>query len=382
MHRKSAAIALTLTIGAQLALSQVKSTADKKFDFEFTNVVDTTNGFHSFGNFPAINNHTEVAFTATQDGTGPGVFRAHQGNEKLKTIASGLDGLSFFGDDVAINVDGVVAFGATTTTNSRAIFKGDGKFRLRIADSIADGLVRIGLGSPSINRAGTVAFCALLARAGSPGAIITANGGPLTTLLSTGAGFRSFQNAAINDDGTVAFSATLADGNFGVFALSENLVDVVDTVQHREIDSFSDPVINNTGAIAVAAFVLPSGAPEILTGLVGAITPRNDPANPQFASAEHPSFNNRNAVAFSAIPTFAGDKSPTGIFLEVSGGQSLIPVVRPGDKLFGSTVDHVDLGRFALNDRFELAFSYTLTDGRSGIGIAAFNGDAPKKEQP
>ena len=45
------------------------------------------------------------------------------------------------------------------------------------------------------------------------------------------------------------------------------------------------------------------------------------------------------------------------------------------DKLFGSTVDHVDLGRFALNDRFQMAFSYTLMDGRSGIAIASFNGE-------
>ena len=64
-----------------------------------------------------------------------------------------------------------------------------------------------------------------------------------------------------------------------------------------------------------------------------------------------------------------------GIFLEVSGGESLIPVIRPGDRLFGSTVDHVDLGRFALNDRFQMAFSYALTDGRSGIAIASFNGE-------
>jgi hypothetical protein len=80
-------------------------------------------------------------------------------------------------------------------------------------------------------------------------------------------------------------------------------------------------------------------------------------------------------LAFSAISVSLGAVSPTGIFLEVSGGQSLIPVVIPGDKLFGSIVDHVNLGRFALNERFQMAFSYTLTGGRSGIAVASFDGE-------
>jgi len=50
-------------------------------------------------------------------------------------------------------------------------------------------------------------------------------------------------------------------------------------------------------------------------------------------------------------------------------------VIRPGDPLFGSTVTQVNLGRFALNDRFQMAFEYTLTDGRSGIAVASFNGE-------
>jgi hypothetical protein len=45
------------------------------------------------------------------------------------------------------------------------------------------------------------------------------------------------------------------------------------------------------------------------------------------------------------------------------------------ETLFGYTVTQIDLGRFALNDRFQMAFSYTLTDGRSGIAIASFNGE-------
>lgn len=354
----------------------------KSYEFEFTGVVDSTKGFNLFGDFPAINNHGEVAFRASRDGQSDGIFRAGQALEKLTTIACTAEGLSFFGDDVAVSPGGVVAFDATTASNSRAIYKGDGIFKTLIADSTANGLSRIGVGAPSINAAGTVAFSATLAQRGSPVAVFTGNGGPLTTVRSTSAtGFSGFGNVAINDQGTIVFPASLRDGSRGVFTFSSAQVDVVDTNKNPEIDSFGDPVINSAGAIADVAFLVGLGSPEIFTATARGITPRNDPSNPPFTNSEHPSINNSGAVAFSAIPLFAGDPGPTGIFLNVSRGQSLIPVIKPGDRLFGSIVDHVDLGRFALNDRFQMAFSYTLTDGRSGIAIASYNGEREAENQ-
>ena len=38
-------------------------------------------------------------------------------------------------------------------------------------------------------------------------------------------------------------------------------------------------------------------------------------------------------------------------------------------------VDDEPLIRFALNDRFQMVFSYALTDGRSGLAIASFDGE-------
>ncbi len=382
-NRKPAAIALTLAVlTIAPAFSQEHPGSDKKYEIEFTNLADTTKGFASFGSFPAINNHGGVAFTAVRNDVGAGIFLIREPMGNATTIASVADGLTFFADSVAVNPAGVVAFAATTAANSLAIFKSDGTSRTLIADSVANGLLKIGLGAPSINAAGTVAFSSVLAQRGSPTAVFTGNGGPLRTVLSTGAsGFTSFQNVAINDAGTVVFPASLSDGSIGVFTASNTIVDIVDTNRHPEIESFGDPAINNAGTVADFASVLPLNAPEVFTANARGITPRNNPANPPFKNVEHPSLNNRNAVAFSAILSFAGDTSPTGIFLEVSGGQSLIPVVRPGDKLFGSTVDHVDLGRFALNDRFQMVFSYTLTDGRSGVAIAAFDGESERDDE-
>jgi hypothetical protein len=372
------AVPVALAIGISgLAFSQEQSQSADQHGFQFTTVADTTAEFSSFGEFPAINSRGEVAFIAVSKDGGSGVFRIGEPRVKMTTIASTEDGLKFFGGDFSMNQSGVVAFGATTVTGSRAIFTGDGASRTLIADSAVNGLAKIGVGSPSINAAGTVAFSSVLAQRGLPGAVFTGNGGPLTTIATTAnTGFRAFGNVAINDPGTVVFPADLDDDSRGIFVFSGAPVTIVDTNNHPELDTFGDPVINNAGVIADVAFLLSSGAPQIITGTTRGITPRNDPANPTFQSTEHPSINNLGAVAFSAIQIFSGTDAPAGIFLEVSGDQALIPVVRPGDALFGSTVDHVNLGRFALNDRLQMAFSYTLTDGRSGVGIASPRGES------
>ena len=130
------------------ALCQPKP--EPKYALEFTSVVDSTGDFNGFGAFPAINNHSEVAFTAARNGIA-GVFRAREGMEALATISSTKDNLNSFGADVSINPAGTVEFGASTSSNSRDIFKGDGKSLTLIVDSTASGFVGRILGSPPIN---------------------------------------------------------------------------------------------------------------------------------------------------------------------------------------------------------------------------------------
>jgi hypothetical protein len=357
-----------------LAVCAVTASAQsgKKYDFEFTNVADSTQGFSGFQTFPAINTKSDVVFVAGRNAGGQAVFRSR--NRELTTIASLNDGLQNFGTP-AINASGLVAIDATTASGSRAIFTGDGLSKTLIADSTANGLIKFGVGSPSINAAGTVAFQSLVSGPGFPSSVFTGNGGPLTTVVATSrTGFSTFGNVAINDAGKIVFSATLSNGVQGIFTAPGTPVDIVDTNTHPELGSFGDPVINNGGTIADLAFLFNSPGLEIITGNAKGITPRNDPTNPAFTNSEHPSINNHGAVAFYALPA-KEPTDPTGIFLEVSGGQNLIPVIKPGDPLFGSTVRSVDLGRFALNDRFEMAFQYSLNDGRSGIAIASFHGE-------
>jgi hypothetical protein len=220
-----------------------------------------------------------------------------------------------------------------------------------------------------------VAFTAPSSTQGFPGNIFTGNGGPLTTLLTASAtGFSAFGNVGINDAGKIVFRGFLQDGTEGIFIGTRNPATVVTTKTNPEISGgFDEPVIDNSGTIAVIG-ALTGGGLEVLTGNAGGITVRNDPTNPVFDISEHPSMNNHGAVAFAAF-AFFNPNAPAGIFMEASGGHKLIPVIRPGDTLFGSTVASVDLGRFAFNERFELAFQYMLNDGRSGIAIAAFHGE-------
>ncbi|WKJ90067.1 hypothetical protein QZJ86_18970 [Methylomonas montana] len=355
-----------------------------KHEFEFINVADSTQGYTNFEPFPAINNKSAVVFVATRSDTGQGVFRSRDG--KVTTIASGRDGLVGFDNAPVINRRGVVAFSAKTNSGSTAIFTDDGRSRTLIADSKINGLFGRGMGSPSINASGTVAFSAVLSVAGLPAgvSIFTGQGGDLNTVLSTsGSDFVSFLNVAINDAGKIVFSGARSDGSLGIFTLRKGLKTIVDTNAHPEFSGFGDPVINNGGTIADVAFLILDGLNdglEIISGKAGAIIPRTDPDGPAFANAEHPSINNHGAVAFYAFPNLDPNE-PTGIFLEVSGGNALIPVIRPGDALFGSTVSAVDLGRFALNDRFEAVFQYALTDGRTGIAIAAFHGKKEDDDQ-
>jgi hypothetical protein len=348
----------------------------RRWDFEFEKVVDSTQGFSDFATFPAMNNHGAVAFVAYRSGVGNGVFRVREG--AITNIATELDGLQLFGGTPAMNAQGVVAFSATTITGSTAIFKGDGRMKVLIADSLRDGLIRIGVGAPSINAEGLVAFSAPRSAPRSPASIFIGNGGALRTVFSTSTtGFRSFGNVAINSSGTIAFNATLATGIQGVFTGRSSAVSVLDANTRPEFDTFGEPAINNAGTVAGFASLF-TGAIQVFSANARGVTPRNDPANPAFTACEHPSINNHGAVAFYALPAL-NPSDPTGIFMEVSGGHTLIPVIRPGDRLFGSTVTSVDSGRFALNDRMELVFQYALRDGRTGIAIASFHGETERQ---
>lgn len=376
----TSAVMFLLTLFAGTASAQTA----QDFHITFVNVADTTQGMSGFSQFPAINNRGAVAFVARPNGTGQEVFKWE--HRELTRIASATGSpVSSFADDVAINDAGVVAFHANLSAIGRAagIFTSDGITTRTIVNSTEQGLPGFGIGSPSINTSGTVAFQA--ARNFFRSAVIfTGDGGALTPVVDTlNSNFGSFGNVAINASGQIVFRGVLKERNEGVFLVAPNrddqsdglpvgpasLIDVVDTINNPDIFQFGDPVINDAGVVADLA----GGATrvEVLSGNRSSVTARTDVSSGFFIDIEHPSINNRGAVAFSAFEANGAE----GIFVELTGGASPVAVLQTGDLLFGSTVTAVSVGRFAFNDHLGLVFEYELADGRSGIAVAALHGD-------
>src|SRR3954463_6981891 len=345
----------------------------KKEDFRFANIADSTQGLTGFSRFPAINNGGAVAFVARSTDAKQRVFKTQGG--ALVTIATQSGALDNFSDDVAINSAGVVGYGSNTGGIDRTILTSDGESTTTIVDAKQQGLIGRFLGSPSLNSSGTVAFFAL--RKNFSQAVFTGDGASLTTLADTADGnFSGFENAAINNAGRVVFVGSSADGNQGVF-IATPAADQTGAARISAVADagslfsdpgafLGDPVVNDKGTIADVAF-LSNGNLVIFTGNAGGVTARTDPASTFFTFSEHPSLNNRGVVAFFANTITGGQ----GIYAELTGGASPVAVIEAGDALFGSTVTAVDLGRFGLNDRDELAFRYDLQDGRSGVALVA-----------
>lgn len=367
---------LLVALFAGQALAHSQQTAQ----IRFVNVADSTQGLSDFSQFPAINNRGAVAFTAVQSGAGQEVFRHDRNGLSPIALADGST-ITFFSDDVAINDSGVVAFRAGLNGIGRpiAIFTSDGITTTTIVDSTKQGLPGFGIGPPSINSFGTVAFQA--ARSGfRSSAVFTGNGSVLTPVVDTlSSDFAAFGGVAINQSGEIVFEAVQKDRSSGIFLAIPNLeeeqpsatpssgsVTIVDVVDSNNPDffDFGDPVLNRGGT--VADFADTAQGVEVFSGNGSGTKARTDPATNFFAEFEHPSINKHSAVAFSAFET----NGAQAIFAELSGGSSPAPVLQTGDPLFGSAVASLSVGRFAFNDHFQLVFSYGLEDGRTGIAIA------------
>lgn len=83
--------------------------------------------------------------------------------------------------------------------------------------------------------------------------------------------------------------------------------------------------------------------------------------------------NDKGQVLFhSGLRNTAGGSSDNvGLFL-VDDLAGLQTVVRKGDSILGSTISDIPLLGFRLNNRGDVAFQFTLTDGRVGVGIWSY----------
>jgi hypothetical protein len=207
---------------------------------------------------PDINAPGQVALYGILTGGTSGIFRA-QGLGNYTTIADSSGSFVSFGGRAALNDGGTAAFYANTDTGS-GIYTGDGGPLTTIVETDA---TFTSVGSVvSINNDGTVAFFA--GNVGKQG-IYTGNGGPLTTIADTDGAFAlfTFNDACINDQGSVAFIATPDAGPKGIFTgpdvVADKVIQAGDPLFGSTIGFFSTLIgphaMNDDGDIAFVYYL-------------------------------------------------------------------------------------------------------------------------------
>lgn len=247
------------------------------------NVVDSSGEFSNFG-LTSINDKGNVSFYATLDSGATGIFTSSGGGE-VKTIAqssgdlfsnfnAGLSGEATGRGDgpfsgfslTSINNEGTVAFTAGLDQGGTGIFIGSGEDDITtIADTSSDSFEDFNFqtfASASINDSETVAFLAAF-DADSDGTastgIFTSQDGELTNIADTSGIFSAFgSEAAINNQGVVAFLAELDNGVTGIFTgteLSDKVIAVGDQLAGSQVVSlvFSQDGLNDSGQLAFGA---------------------------------------------------------------------------------------------------------------------------------
>jgi hypothetical protein len=354
--------------------------------YDFALIADTSGAFSGFGSSVSINNAGTVAFNAGLDAGGIGFFTGSGG--PITTIADSNGPISTFTGGVAvINDSGTVAFFATLDTGVRGIFAGNGGPLTTIAD--ASGAFGTGFGfTPSINNAGTVAFSATL-DAGGQG-IFIGSGGATTTISSVPGPVLLgplLSDPAINDAGMVAFRARHGASCppaciFSIFTGDGGPLTTIATTGSGGGFTIlgSPPAINDAGTVAFRGSN-PLGG--VFTGTGGPTMTIADSSGPlNIVLANHNvAINDIGTVALLANLDAGGDCILTGPDVDDD------VVICQGDALFGSTIGHPtfsslttgNLGFFrdGLNDDGELAFWARLVDGRQVVGRATPSGVPP-----
>ena len=337
------------------------------------------------GVVPTLNGVGQTAFRVELEETNGGlssssaVFRGAGTSGSLVEIAredqpspDGNGTLGGFQSTPTINDVGQVGFRAFLRETADSSLDDEGVFRSDAINSDANILVQIaregevapngvgvlsGFDDPSVNEAGQLVFRTFidLQDGGSrrdEEAVFRGDGEQLIRVARTGQGlpndtrndvFSGFGRPSLNDAGTIAFSASIDFQNDkasfdsrGIFRSDGTLV---------EIARRGQPAPTTDGQTEGILFDLPL---EV-------------------------ALNNRGQVAFSTDDAF-GDAFGIFLFDDAFG---LVAVVRVGDAFDGSTV--ADL-RFSpglqfqeegsgLNNLGQVAYGYTLNDGRSGVAI-------------
>jgi hypothetical protein len=177
--------------------------------------------------------------------------------------------------------------------------------------------------------------------------------------------FTSFGDPAINNDGTIAFLASKVGGGLGVFTgTGSGYTTIADT--NGEPSAFGSVVDINANGTVVFEALRDSGGSAIYTGDAKGFAPAvtTDDGFGLGIGNIGRSINDSGTIAF--VASIAGGQF--GIFT----GPDLVQdkVIKTGETLFGATVVNVECVRGALNNHGDIAFEYSLSNGKTGIAVA------------
>jgi hypothetical protein len=218
--------------------------------------------FGFLGNFPSMNDLGEVSFAANLSPDFEQAILRGDGTS-LTTIATTTEEFNFFGFDTSVNNAGEVAFKAELDNFDEGLFSGSGgditTHYLNSTDASLDGeQVRFGGNDsrPSINNVGDIAFDESIQPNFDSG-IFVGREGVFRTILAPDPN-RSVREPVLNDGGTAAFETSFFDdtGQF-VSAIVKGeggaLTTVADTRGAFGAFGFRPPSINNNGNVAFEA---------------------------------------------------------------------------------------------------------------------------------
>lgn len=316
--------------------------------YRFTTIADTASGDYVglFAN-PTINASGEVAYVGSVSGdpvdVGGGVFTSD--GEQRTTIADTTEPAFFgFGNQSVINDTGEVVFFPLDPRNTvLGIFKGRGGPVTKISD------VSDGIGVPSINSNGVVAFSAASRR------VLTGDGGPLTTIADSSSGFDVFASANINETGEVAFFAE--DNVNGIFLSDGSTISPI--VTDQENVGFTYPFdYNNVGSVLVDGWVANVRALYTSDGQnIETIVDANGP----FSTFGSPNINDSGDIAFVGNL----DTGEFGLFIGADPTQDT--VIRLGDTLLDRTLTQISMSTDSLNTYGQISFLAAFSDGSQAV---------------
>ena len=278
-------------------------------DGALVTIVEDERRFDFISRNPSMNDQGQVSFAANLDRGSESILRGN--GKKLTTIASTAREFNFFGFDTSVNNAGLVAFKAELDEEfgfDEGLFSGAGKrvtthylastsqfdgndsrpsinnpgeiafdesidFQSGIFVTAAGGFTTIAAPDPDrsvqepvLNDAGTAAFETSFVDPATQefvAAIVTGDGGPLTTVVDTRGPFGSFglRPPSLNTGGDVAFLATLDDfSTTGIFvgpdAVEDRVIAIGDTLDGTTITglTFCEEGLNDSGQLAFVAF--------------------------------------------------------------------------------------------------------------------------------